>query len=186
MARKSSIEKLPKPIRDRIERHLRENRLTLDEFIHDLQQQFPDAALPSRSALGRYRQSFEEMAARTRSTQEMARMMVTEFGEDVDDRAGALLAQAVTTLATHAALEANEPGAEQLTVKEVGELARAARAVLQARQMSVQERLRIEQAARDKLLREQKEKLEELGNKGEVPREMLDKVIKAAYGLELS
>lgn len=162
MGRKSAIEKLPEQIKSRIEKHMRENRLTLDEIILDLQQQFPDAANPSRSSLGRYRQSYDEMASRLRSTQDMARMMVTEFGEDVDDRAGALLAQAVTTLTTHAALMANDPASEAITVKEVGELARAARAVLQARQMSVKEREFIAQAARDKMLREQEQRLVEV------------------------
>jgi nicotinamidase-related amidase len=37
----------------------------------------------------------------------------------------------------------------------------------------------------EKLIAEQKEKLEELGKSGEVDRAVLNKVIKAAYGLEV-
>lgn len=162
MARKSAIKTLPDEQRGFIEKLLRDDRHTLDEMLSLIRDKFPEGDAPSRSSLGRYKQGFDEMASRMRSSQEMARMLVSEFGEDVDDKAGALLAQAVTTLATHAALDANDPEAKQLSVKEVGELARAARAVMQARTMSIKERQAIEQAARVKLLAEQQERLEEV------------------------
>lgn len=162
MPRKSTIKILPDDQRQFIERLMRDDRHTLDEMLVLIREKFPEHGAPSRSSLGRYKQSFEEMAGRMRSNQEMARMLVSEFGEDVDDKAGALLAQAVTTLATHAALDANDPDAKKLSAKEVGELARAARAVLQARTMSVKERQAIEASARAKLLREQETRLEEV------------------------
>lgn len=162
MPRKSTIRMLPTEQRTYIEQLLREDRLTLDGIIAALQTKFPAGDMPSRSSLGRYRQAFDEMASRMRDNQEMARMLVSEFGEDVNDKAGSLLAQAVTTLATAAALDANDPAAKKLSVKEVGELARAARAVLQARTMSIKERETVEQAGRKKLLAEQEQRLEEV------------------------
>lgn len=162
MGRKSSIKKLPDDQRAYIEKLLRADRYTLDEIKALLEETFPAQAKPSRSSLGRYKQSFTEMAGRMRDIQEASRVLVAEFGEDVDDRAGALMAQAVTTLVTHAALDANDPEAEKLSVKEAAELARAARAVMQTRTMSIKERQAIEQAARDKLLREQEQRLEEV------------------------
>ena len=65
-----------------------------------------------------------------------------------------------STLATHAALSANDADAD-ISIKEVGELARAARAVMQARTMSLKERQAIEQAARARLLQEQESNLRE-------------------------
>lgn len=100
MPRKSTIKILPDDQRQFIERLMRDDRHTLDEMLVLIREKFPEHGAPSRSSLGRYKQSFEEMAGRMRSNQEMARMLVSEFGEDVDDKAGALLAQAVTTLAT--------------------------------------------------------------------------------------
>lgn len=159
MARKSAIKKLPDDQRSYIEKLLREDRCTLDEMLDAIRRQFPTATTPSRSSLGRYKQSFEEMAGRMRDIQAASRVLVEEFGEDVDDRVGALLTQAVTTLATNVALESQDT---EVSIKEVGEMARAARAVMQARTMSMKERQAIEQAARDRLLREQEQRLEEV------------------------
>ena len=92
-----------------------------------------------------------------------------ELGDGVGDRAGALLAQAVTTLATNAALNAHE--SEKVSIKEVSELARAARAAMQARTMSIKEREAIEAHARRKLLAEQQAKLDAMPNKGGVTAE---------------
>ena len=88
------------------------------------------------------------------------------MGEGVGDKAGALLAKAVTTLATNAALQAHER--DDVSIKEVTDLARAARAAMQARTMSLREREAIEDAARRKLLEEQKAKIDAMGSKGGV------------------
>lgn len=182
MPRQSKIKTLAPEARALIERLLREDSRSLDEMLEIIRAEFPEQT-PSRSSLGRYRQSFEEMAGRMRDIQAASSVLVSELGEDVDDRAGALLAQAVTTLAVNCALEANDPDAK-VSIAEVGELARAARSVMQARTMSLKERMAIEQAARARLIAEQKEKLQALGDSGEVPEDVLRKVIKAAYGLE--
>lgn len=182
MARKSAVKTLPDEQRAFIEKLMRDDRHTLDVMIELIRAKFPSAQSPSRSSLGRYKQSFEEMAGRIRETQELARMMVTEFGEDADDKAGALLAQAVTTLATHAALDANDPDAKKLSVKEVGELARAARAVLQARTMSIKERQTIEAAGRAKLLQEQETRLEEVRGTDGMSEQLEDRIRRILLG----
>lgn len=183
MPRPSSIKTLPPEQRAFIEKLLRKDQHTLDEMLALIRKEFPAHDSPSRSSLGRYRQSFEEMSGRMRMIQEASQMLVSEFGEDVDDKAGALLTQAVTTLVTTCALESNAADAE-LTTKEAGELARAARAVMEARTMSLKERENIRRIARDELIREQREKLDALSKSGEIDQSVLSKVIKAAYGLE--
>ena len=180
MGRKSAIHKLEPDVRSYIEKLLREDRLTLDEMLRDIRGQFPES-VPSRSSLHRYRTGFEEMTQSLREIETASRVLVDELGDGIGDKAGALLAQAVTTLATRAAFNAHEK--ENISIKEVGELSRAARAAMQARTMSLKERQEIEKTTREKLLREQKAKLDELGKNGEVPSDMLAKVIKAAYDL---
>lgn len=159
MGRKSSIEKLDPAVRSHIERCLRENRLTLDELIDDLVARFPSEQKPSRSAIGRYKVSFDEMTKRLREQQVMGRLLVEELGENPDDRAGALMVQSITTLTTHAAMGAQID--EETTVDDVRKLARAAKDVLQARKASMEERRQIEREAREKLLQEQEQRLEE-------------------------
>jgi hypothetical protein len=159
VGRKSSITRLDPAVRKYLEKLLREDRLTLDEMIADLRAKFPDQHAPSRSGLHRYRTGFDEMVGRMREIETAAGALIDELGDGVGDKAGALLAQAVTTLATNAALNAQSD--DKVSIKEVGELARAARAAMQARTMSIRERETIEAAARVKLLREQGEKLDE-------------------------
>lgn len=181
MARKSTIRALPDEVRRHIERRLREGRLTLDELIADLREQFPGAEHPSRSALGRYSQHYDELSRRLREQEAMAQLLVSELGENPDERAGALLVQSITALTTHAAFAAQ--GDEDIAIDDVRKLARAARDVLHARRASMDERRQIEQAAREALIAEQRERLDELGKSGAVPADVLHKVIQAAYGL---
>lgn len=161
MGRQSSIKRLPTNVRQHIERRLREGRFTLDELIEDLRAKFPAAEAPSRSALGRYKISFDEMAGRMREIEVGAAALVDELGEGVGDRAGALLAQAVTTLAANAALTAHSAD-KDMSIKEVALLARAAKAAMEARTMSLRERSAVEKAARERQLREQEANLKEV------------------------
>lgn len=158
MGRKSSVARLEPAARKYLEKLLREDRHTLDELLAALRAKFP-AADVSRSGLHRYRASLEEMMGRMREIDTAATALVSELGEGVGDKAGALLAQAVTTLATNAALNAH---GEDVSIKEVAELARAARAAMQARTMSLKEREAVEEAARRKLLAEQEANLQEV------------------------
>lgn len=144
MLKKSSIRKLSDEQRQFIERLMREDNRTLDEMLDEIKKQFPDQKTPSRSSLGRYRQSFDEMAGKMREIQIASQVLVSEFGEDVDDKAGALLSQAVTTLATGVALRSNDN--DEISIQDVGDLARAARAVMQTRTMSIKERQAIRKA----------------------------------------
>lgn len=144
MLKKSSIRKLSDEQRQFIERLMREDNRTLDEMLKAIKKQFPDQKTPSRSSLGRYRQSFDEMASKMREIQVASQVLVSEFGEDVDDKAGALLSQAVTTLATGVALRSNDD--DKISIQDVGDLARAARAVMQTRTMSIKERQAIRKA----------------------------------------
>lgn len=169
MGRKSSIEKLPPAVKAHIQRRLRENRLTLDEMIADLQAHFPTEPTPSRSALGRHRAGVAELIAHERDMAIAAEAMVAELGEDFDNKSGALLAQAVTTLANKAALGAIESG--EASIKDVLDLARAAKSAQEARSLNLKERQAVAREARERLLEEQKAKLDELGQKSGVTEE---------------
>ena len=160
MGRKSSIDKLDPAVRSHIERALRDNRLTLDELIQDLQQHFPAAEKPSRSAIGRYRQGFEEILRSQREIAAASQALVAELGENFDDRSGAMLAQAVTTLATNAARDALESGSAE--IGDILDLARAAKYSQETVSLTFKQRQAVANAAREKLLKEQETKLQEM------------------------
>ena len=181
--RRSSISRLPAAQREYIERLLREDRFTLDEMIADLRGRFPGqpAAEVSRSGLHRYQESFAELTERMREIDRAAQALVGELGEDIGEKSGALLAHAVTTLATNAALRAQQ--SEDVSIDEVRKLAVAAKNALDTRRLSLAERKAIRQEAREELQREQRAKLEELGKTGAIDAAALATVIKAAYDL---
>ena len=181
MGRKSTIDKLPAEVRSHIELRLRENRLTLDELFADVREAFPDLlAAPSRSALGRYRLGFDELMQTQRAMSTAASALVAELGEDFDDKSGALLAQAVTTLATRATF--GELEKENVEIGDVLDLARAAKAAQESRSLNLKERKAVAQLAREKLLEEQKAKLDAMGNKGGVTEET-KRAIREALGI---
>jgi len=157
MPRKPKITRLEPEQRAYIERLLREDRLTLSEMLDAMRTKFPTADV-SRSGLHRYQASMKQITDRMRAQDTAARAIVQELGENPDDRAGALLVQAVTTAMTDGAMRANE--SDETSIDDVRKLARAAKDTIAARTTSLKERQAIEQAARERLLREQKEKLD--------------------------
>lgn len=184
MGRRSSIKATPDPIRAEIERLLRADKFSLDEMLELLRQQFPDQAdkLPSRSSLGRYRQSMEQLLGRMRDIDAASRVVVSELGENPDERAGTLLTQTITALATHAALRAAEDP-QGASIGEVKELARATRNVMEARRIGLRERQEIAAAAREQLLREQQAQLKDMAKRGAISPETLTQ-IRAIYGIQ--
>jgi len=158
MAGKSSINRLPSMVKAYIQKLLREDRMTLDDMLADIQARFPNEKAPSRSALGRFKLGFDELTDKVRQQREMAEAFVGAFGEDASDKTGVLLVEAISTLTYQAAMGAHEK--DEVTIAEVSALARAAKATMEARTMSVKERQVIEKAARDRLLQEQSAELD--------------------------
>lgn len=180
MGRKSSVSRLDPEARKFLEKLIRDDRHTLDELLDAMRAKYPAADI-SRSGIHRYRVGFDEMMGRMREIETASAALVDELGEGVGDKAGALLAQAVTTLATNAALNAH--GNEQVSIKEVSELARAARAAMQARTMSLKEREAIEEHARRRLLEEQQGNLEKIAKTQGMGQEQVDFWIKNFLGV---
>jgi hypothetical protein len=188
MGRKSSIDRLAPDVRSRIQKHLRDNRLTLDELIADLQKTFPEKAqageLPSRSSVYRHSIGIREIVAHEREMTVAAEALVAELGENFDAKSGALLAQAVTTLASRRALQAIEDSSngEKMDISDVLDLARAAKTAQEARSLNLKERRSVADEARRKLLEEQSEKLKAMGTKGGVTEDT-KRAIREALGI---
>ncbi|MCD0281302.1 DUF3486 family protein [Xanthomonas melonis] len=163
---KSSITRLPAEQKAYVERLLREGRLTLDEMIAELQGAFPGApaAELSRSALHRYDRGLAELTARMREIDQAAQALVGEMGDGIGEKSGALLAQAVTTLATDAALKMQTQ--EKVSVDEVRKMARAAKDAIDTQRVGINVRKAIAAEAREQLLREQAANLDKVVKSG--------------------
>jgi hypothetical protein len=181
MGRKSKIKRLQPEVRALIERHLREDRLSLDEILADVREHFPEDEAPSRSGLHRYRVGFEELTDRMRAMETMANAVVGELGEGVGDKAGALLAQAITTLAANAALKAHER--DDVSIDEIRKLARAAKDAIDTRRLSLAERQALEKAAEARLLKEQKARLDGVVKRRGMSAEAADEIRREILGI---
>lgn len=180
MGRKSSVSRLDPEARKFLEKLIRDGRHTLDELLDAMRAKYPAADI-SRSGIHRYRVGFDEMMGRMREIETASAALVDELGDGVGDKAGALLAQAVTTLAANAALNAH--GNDKVSIKDVSELARAARAAMQARTMSLKEREAIEEHARRKLIEEQQSNLEKIAKTQGMSQDQVDFWVKEFLGV---
>lgn len=183
MPRKSKVVRLPAEQRRFVEKLLRDDSLTLDQIFAQAREKFPDINT-SRTGIGRYRKQLDELAGRMRDIQAAGTALVAELGEDPNDRGGQLLVQAVTTLATHAALKATTAAEDdELTVKEIAQLARGARAVMETRKMSLAERQQIAKEAREALQREQAEQLASVAKKAGLTAKTAETIRKEILGI---
>lgn len=186
MGRKSSIARLQPEVRAHIEAQLAQGSCTLDELIADLQARWPSHDRPSRSAVHRYGQKLERRLSAIRASTEAAKLIQAQAGDDRDARSEALTALVQTELfeAILSLQEADDPDVD--TAERVGLLSSAAKNIATLSRSSVNLKLfqaKVEEAARKRLLEEQRAKLDELGKTGEVPADVLARVIKAAYDL---
>jgi len=95
MARKSTVKTLPAQIRAEVDRLLADGRYTLDDVVTHLRKLGADV---SRSALGRYSQEFEEVAAKMRESRELASAFAKELGEIPNNDMGRTLVELLHTL----------------------------------------------------------------------------------------
>lgn len=178
---KSKVHRMHPEARAWLDAQLRADRLTLDELMAEAARRWPAEDLPSRSGLHRYQSGVRELGERMREIDIAANALVGELGEGIGEKSGALLAQAVTTLATNAALLAQDR--DDVSIDEVRMLARAAKDVIDTRRISMAERQNIERIAREKMLREQKTALESVVKSAGLSAETADVLRRQILGI---
>lgn len=181
MAGKSSIERLPPPVRERLQKHLRENCLTLDEIIADMRSAFPAEDAPSRSAVGRYKQSFEEAVAQQREVENMAQLWVRELKDAPQGKTGRLVAELLRTLAARAAMDATGKG--EINIKELSGLARAFNAIEAGGKRDSENRALMREEIRMELLAEQAKVIDTVSKKAGLSAETADTLRRQLLGL---
>lgn len=182
--RKGKIHRLSPAARARIEHMLDEDRWTLDEVFDAVKTEFPEADF-SRSGLHRYQPEYVQMRERMREIERVSDALVGGLGEGGADKANRLLAQAVTTAVTHAALklQTRDDDEDAVTMQDLKDLSLAAGRAMKAQRLATDEALVIEKTVRERVLREQRNKIEALGKSGAIDPAAVALVIKAAYDL---
>lgn len=127
--RKSSISRLPLPVKKAIDDAMKTGRFTLDELRAGIADEFGAAVVPSRSALGRYSQRFEEIGKRMRESREVAQVWADRLGNEPQGDIGKLVMDLLRTMAFDATLAMSEDGeggeAKPVNPKEINALALA-------------------------------------------------------------
>lgn len=187
MAKRSKVEALPAPVKAAVDELLKTGRFTLDDIIRHIRQlgdahQVPAAALPSRSAVGRYAKRFEATAARLREAREVAKTWVEKLGEDPEGNVGRLLMEMLRTVAFQQLMDLNE-GDEAAAPKDIMMLARGIKDLEGASYQSMQRELRI----RKDVVAEMAKKLDGLEGDAKKGKRALDpdtlKAVREIYGI---
>lgn len=154
MPQRSSIERLPEEVRDVIEREFKSGRLTLDELVELVRSEFGEDKTPSRSALGRARKNFDEIAKEHRQAMSIARVWTEEIGQEPDGDIGRACVEVLRTLAFRGVQEAYEEG---LDPKALSTLGLAMQRIEAAGQLGFKTRL----AIREQALKEAADRVED-------------------------
>lgn len=145
MGRKSSIDTLPTAVKKYINSQLKDDRHTLDELLDHIRGEFGEDVAPSRSALGRYRQNFDEVAKKMRESRAVADVWAQKFGDEPDSDIGKVVLEILRTLAFDVAMDQDEDN--KLNPKAIGSLALAMQRIETAGKLSQQREKEIRVAA---------------------------------------
>jgi hypothetical protein len=174
MPRRSSVARLDPRIREAVDAAIRDGRATIDELVELIQSH---GAAVSRSAVGRYRKTFEDSLRRYREAQEVAGRWVEQFRADPDGDVGRLLAEMLKTLAFTSLAERESADARDLHY-----LARAVRDLASADQ--AKQRMEAELRERTKARAEAAvAALEREDGDRRLPPEVLARVREQIYGI---
>lgn len=183
MPRRSEVAKLPQDVRRWLERALEEAGYGGYELLADLLREKGFAI--SKSSLQRWGSDIERQRAAIRTETEAAMQLSEGSADERDTRSEAVLALLQTGMirglrALMDTQDDDDPATRVALLAKVGkDSASMARASIDLKRFQAG----IEEAARKKLLAEQRAKLDELGKTGAVDADVLARVIKAAYDL---
>ncbi|NJR43944.1 DUF3486 family protein [bacterium] len=180
MGRKSSVDVLPRAIRDKLGKLLKAGTLTLDQIVSELKADLGEEA-PSRTAVWRYKDRIDNVMKGVREKREIARVWVQELGASPESDQGRMLVEMMQSMLTDTVIAAQD--GEPLDPKTARELALAIKAAAEAGGLSLKQQDLIEARARERLQREQQEKLNALQAKGKIDSDTLATIRRDLYGL---
>lgn len=157
--RRSKVARLPRDIREKIERAWRDGRLTLDQIMGLLRENHADVESDpqrgvSRSGLHRYLKSFGDAAERMREAQQIAGSIVAKLGESGDTDLRRMLVQLLSQVALYQLRALENEGAE-VKPADLMFLARAVQSIEGASRSGAEMELKL----REKLRTETEQKL---------------------------
>lgn len=184
MAGKSSVSRLPEGVQKELNKRLGKGAWTLDGMLGYLKAEGFEI---SRSALGRYAQSYRREIERMRRVQQVSDMMIAEIGEAAaHSKLGRTVAEMVKIVAfDHLAAREGEGGKGEVDAKDLMFVARAIRDAVGAGKLEWEQELAIRRAvAKDAAERAVVVAGEESKKVGQIlPPEALKRIREEIYGI---
>ena len=154
MARRSSIDRLPPPLREEIGK-LRRDGCTIDEIIERLRQA-PAGAGVSRSALGRHVQNLDKYEALLGQSRALAEQLVDRLGDAPESKTARFNIEMMQALATR--MMVTDEGPASFDAEEMMFLARMLKDLASAKKLDIEAIERAEARARALAIEEAKKK----------------------------
>ena len=189
MPRRSNIENLPTEVRHWLERALTDSNFS---GYHQLEEMLAERGFSiSKSAIHRYGQKIERRFAAIKASTEAARLLTEGASDDQDARSEAVIALVQTEL-FESIINLQEAGDEDIDPADrIGLLSSAAkniatlaRASVNQKKFRLEEQARIEREAREKLIAEQEEKLQEMRGADGMSEQMEARIRRILLGKE--
>ena len=178
MGQKSSIDRLPEPVREAINAEINAGRATIDEILERVREEFGDEQAPSRSALGRYRKRFEEQVADIRESRELASIYADRLGKDPNSDVGKFTLEILRTLAYRAGADMLDFSKEgTLEPKQIAHLARMMKYIEDAGRLSTEREEKLRAAAREEAATAAQEAARGQGLSDEAASEIYNRIL---------
>lgn len=163
MPRVSSVRRLDPRVVSEINGLLERGR-TLDEILAKLAELGVSAV--SRSALGRYKKSYDEVIASVRESRQVAEVLVKEFGQDSDPKAMRANIEMMQAIISKLAREITKN--EKLDVKQIAILSGALESLGRASKTDVEMMAKAREQARREVEAEMRDRVRKLGTAQEL------------------
>ena len=182
MSRQSTVKKLPAQIRKELDRLLAGGAHTLDQVVEHLRQL---GAPVSRSAVGRYSQEFEEVAAHIRESREIASAFARELGEVPEGDMGRVLIEIVHRLVFKAGVAKLRDG-DAIDAVDAARLAKAIKDLAAGSKIGVDMEIKIREQAAAEAAKEAAGAAEAVGREKGLSADTVEEIKSRILGIKRS
>ncbi len=176
MARRSSLEQLPPSVLEAVQAAIARGTTT-DDIVAMLE----EAGAPrSRSAVGRYRLQYSDLARQQKQVTAVAQAFAKDFGEG-DNASGKLLIQLINSIAVRAVMPIASGEEVEMSGQEIHFLARAVKDLLSAAKIDTDR----DEKVRDITKRAAAKAAEDEGRKSGADEETIRRIKSRILGIEI-
>lgn len=179
MGSKSSIHILAPELKEAVDAALAEGRATIADIVAMIRSMGGEV---SKSAVGRYKQNFEESLTRYREAQDVAGRWIAQFKADPESDVGRLLAEMAKTLAFQTMAAAGQDD-QPVDMLELARLARAVKALTDTDRVKAELEAKVRAEATRATATRAADAVERAGRAAGIDPDALRRIREEVYGI---